>query len=72
MANTQPPKEPLPEHPLPPPDFNNRPLPVTECQTSWYRLNPIQHLSALYFAQSGRSLWLWLTLTWTGEKLPRF
>jgi hypothetical protein len=54
MGNTQPSKEPLPEHPLPPSDFNDRPLPISECQTSWYRLNPIEYSSALYFDKSGR------------------
>lgn len=54
MVNLQQPKDPLSEHPLPPSDFSDRPLPITECQTSWYRLNPIQYSSGLYFDRSGR------------------
>lgn len=54
MGNTPPSKESLPEHPLPPSDFHDRPLPITECQISWYRLNPIEYSSALYFDKSGR------------------
>lgn len=43
----------LPVHPLPPQDFQQRILPVTECQVTWYRLNPSRHPSALYFDRSG-------------------
>ncbi len=44
----------LAAHPLPPKDFQQRMLPVTECQITWYRLNPSRHASALYFDRSGR------------------
>lgn len=47
-------KNPKPEHPNPPPDFNTRTLPVVESVGSWYRLNPVQHSSTLYFDRSGR------------------
>ena len=43
----------LPAHPLPPEDFQQRVLPITECQITWYRLNPSRHASALYFDRSG-------------------
>lgn len=43
----------LPAHPLPPADFQQRVLPITECQITWYRLNPSRHASALYFDRSG-------------------
>lgn len=54
MVNTLLPKEPLLPHPLPPLDFESRILPISECQTSWYRLNPVEYSSALYFDKSGR------------------
>jgi RES domain len=54
MANTLQPKDPLPEHPEPPLDFPSRILPVVESAGPWYRLNPVQHASALYFDRSGR------------------
>lgn len=56
MGNKQQPKkekEPLAEHPLPPPDFHNFTLPIREIQTSWYRLNPEGYSSALFFDKSG-------------------
>ena len=43
----------LPAHPLPTADFQQRVLPITECQTTWYRLNPSNYDSALYFDRSG-------------------
>ncbi|MEO1341666.1 MAG: RES family NAD+ phosphorylase [Cyanobacteria bacterium J06629_2] len=43
----------LPVHPLPTADFQQRVLPITECQTTWYRLNPSGYDSALYFDRSG-------------------
>jgi RES domain len=54
MANTSQPKNPLPEHPDPPLDFQSRALPVVISAGPWYRLNPVQHASALYFDRSGR------------------
>ncbi len=43
----------LPAHPLPAADFQQQVLPITECQTTWYRLNPSSYDSALYFDRSG-------------------
>ena len=43
----------LPAHPLPATDFQKQVLPITECQTTWYRLNPSSYDSALYFDRSG-------------------
>ena len=43
----------LPAHPLPATDFQQQVLPITECQTTWYRLNPSSYDSALYFDRSG-------------------
>lgn len=43
----------LAAHPLPPVDFQARVLPITKCQTTWYRLNPSRYTSALYFDHSG-------------------
>lgn len=43
----------LPAHPLPAADFQQRVLPITKCQITWYRLNPSRHASALYFDRSG-------------------
>ncbi|MEM9506787.1 MAG: RES family NAD+ phosphorylase [Cyanobacteria bacterium P01_E01_bin.35] len=43
----------LPAHPLPPADFQQQVLPITECQTTWYRLNPSSYDSALCFVRSG-------------------
>lgn len=43
----------LPAHPLPTADFQQRVLPITECQTTWYRLNPSGYDFALYFDRSG-------------------
>jgi hypothetical protein len=47
-------KEPLPDHPLPPTDFFTRTLPVVEAKGVWFRLNPIEYSSALYFDRSGK------------------
>lgn len=46
-------KEPLAKHPSPPTNFNTRILPISEIQTLWYRLNPHQYDSALFFDRSG-------------------
>lgn len=54
MANKSQPKDPLPEHPLPPIDFQSRTLPVVESTGVWYRLNPVRHESSLFFDRSGR------------------
>lgn len=54
MENRPQPEEPLKEHPAPPKDFFKRPLPVIESHRFWYRLNPLQHSSALYFDRSGK------------------
>jgi hypothetical protein len=54
MANKSQPKNPLPEHPDPPPDFPTLNLPVVESKGLWYRLNPVQYSSALYFDRSGK------------------
>jgi RES domain len=54
MANKSQPKDPLPEHPLPPVDFQSRTLPVVESTGVWYRLNPVRHESSLFFDRSGR------------------
>ena len=43
----------LPAHPLPATDFQKQVLPISECQTTWYRLNPSSYDSALYFDRSG-------------------
>lgn len=43
----------LSAHPLPPEDWEQRVLPISECQVVWYRLNPSRHASALYFDRSG-------------------
>lgn len=53
MANMEPPKEPLAEHPEPPSDFSSRSLPVVESVGPWFRLNPVRYESALYFDRSG-------------------
>ena len=44
---------PLP-HPLPPADFNQISLPITESHQTWYRLNPAPYSSSIYFDKSGR------------------
>ncbi len=47
-------KEPLKEHPEPPLDFNNLPLPVVISNEPVYRLNPITYQSALFFDRTGK------------------
>jgi hypothetical protein len=54
MVNNLPHNDPLPNHPEPPPDFFNRPLPVIEGVGVWYRLNAVEYSSALYFDRSGK------------------
>jgi RES domain len=54
MANKSRPKDSLPEHPDPPPDFPTLTLPVVVSTGLWYRLNPVQYPSALYFDRSGK------------------
>ncbi|ELR97029.1 RES family NAD+ phosphorylase [Gloeocapsa sp. PCC 73106] len=54
MVNKSQPKDPLPEHPAPPGDFSTRTLPIFESSGPWYRLNPVQYSSALYFDRSGK------------------
>lgn len=54
MATPTQPKDPLPEHPEPPADLHQRPLPVVESAGIWYRLNPVAHPDALYFDRSGK------------------
>jgi hypothetical protein len=41
-------------HPPPPKNFNSLKLPTVEQQIVYYRLNPINYESALYFDRSGR------------------
>ena len=41
MVNNLHHNDPLPNHPEPPPDFFNRPLPVIESVEVWYRLNAV-------------------------------
>ncbi len=41
-------------HPLPPENFNDRPLPISEYNCTWYRLNPASFSSAIFFDRSGR------------------
>jgi hypothetical protein len=53
MANRSQPRDPLPDHPNPPLDFFTRNLPVFRSAGSWYRLNPVQYASSLYFDRSG-------------------
>ncbi|NJK57286.1 MAG: RES family NAD+ phosphorylase [Pleurocapsa sp. SU_5_0] len=44
----------LENHPLPPDDFNDKRLPTSEYSQPWYRLNPADFDSAIYFDRSGR------------------
>ncbi|ACK72844.1 RES domain protein [Gloeothece citriformis PCC 7424] len=44
----------LPEHPSPPADFFSRTLPVIQTSGPWFRLNPVQYSSAIYFDRSGK------------------
>jgi hypothetical protein len=41
-------------HPLPPDDFNDKRLPTSEYSQPWYRLNPVNYNSAIYFDRSGK------------------
>jgi hypothetical protein len=42
------------EHPLPPDNFQSKLLPIKEYSQSWYRLNPVDFDSAIYFDRSGK------------------
>jgi hypothetical protein len=42
------------EHPLPPDNFQSKLLPIKEYSQSWYRLNPANFDSAIYFDRSGK------------------
>lgn len=44
----------LENYPLPPDDFNDKQLPISEYSQPWYRLNPASYDSAIYFDRSGR------------------
>lgn len=42
------------EHSLPPDDFKDKLLPTSEYHQPWYRLNPANYDSAIYFDRSGK------------------
>ena len=44
----------LDPHPYPPENFNDLKLPCTQERTTYYRLNPANYKSAIYFDRSGR------------------
>jgi RES domain len=54
MVNLTPPEDPLIPHPLPPPDFQTRELPMIISQGIWYRFNTKGFSSSLYFDRSGK------------------
>lgn len=54
MVEPTPPEDPLIPHPPPPADFPARELPIVTSRGTWYRLNPVDFSSSLYFDRSGK------------------
>jgi hypothetical protein len=54
MVNQTPPEDPLFPHPMPPPDFQMRELPLIISHGTWYRFNTKDFSSSLYFDRSGK------------------